>query len=124
VRVDPHTNAISVTRVTQAFDCGPILNPAGLLSQVQGAIVMGMGAALREEIQFENGRITNANFADYAPPRFTDVPKIDVHLIDNRDVPPAGAGETPIIAIGPAIANAVFNATGKRMRQLPVRLDA
>jgi isoquinoline 1-oxidoreductase len=124
VFVDPKTNTVSVTRVTQAFDCGPIHNPAGLLSQVQGAIVMGIGAALREEIQFENGRITNANFADYAPPRFADVPKIDVHLIDNREAPIAGAGETPIIAIAPAIANAVFNATGKRVRQMPVRLDA
>jgi isoquinoline 1-oxidoreductase len=123
VAIDPKTNAVSVIRMTQAYDCGPIHNPAGLLQQVQGAIVMGIGAALREEIQFENGRITNANFADYAPPRFADVPKIDVHLIDNHDVPAAGAGETPIIAIAPAIANAVFNATGKRIRQMPVRFE-
>jgi len=122
VSVDEKTNAISVTRVTQAFDCGPIHNPAGLLSQVQGAIVMGLGAALREEIRFENGAITNSNFADYAPPRFADLPDIDVHLIDNRSAAPAGAGETPIIGIAPAVANAVYNATGKRIRQMPVRI--
>jgi isoquinoline 1-oxidoreductase subunit beta len=123
ISIDAKTNVISVTRVTQTFDCGPILNPPGLLSQVQGAIMMGIGAALREEIQFENGRITNANFADYAPPRFADLPEIDVHLIDNRDATPAGAGETPIIAIAPAIANAVHNATGKRCRQMPLRVN-
>ncbi|MGD0138610.1 MAG: molybdopterin cofactor-binding domain-containing protein [Tepidisphaeraceae bacterium] len=122
VSVDEKTRAISVTRVTQAFDCGPIHNPAGLLSQVQGAIVMGLGAALREEIRFENGAITNSNFGDYAPPRFADLPEIDVHLIDNRNAAPAGAGETPIIAIAPAIANAVYNATGQRIRQMPIRL--
>jgi isoquinoline 1-oxidoreductase len=122
VSVDEKTNAISVTRVTQAFDCGPIHNPAGLLSQVQGAIVMGLGAALREEIRFENGAITNSNFSDYAPPRFADLPDIDVHLIDNRSAAPAGAGETPIIGIAPAVANAVYNATGKRIRRMPVRL--
>jgi len=84
--------------------------------------VMGLGAALREEIRFENGAITNSNFGDYAPPRFADLPEIDVHLIDNRNAAPAGAGETPIIAIAPAIANAVYNATGQRIRQMPIRL--
>jgi isoquinoline 1-oxidoreductase len=123
VWVDEKTKAISVTRVTQAFDCGPIHNPAGLLSQVQGAIVMGLGAALREEIRFENGAITNSNFGDYAPPRFADLPEIEVHLIDNRTVAAAGAGETPIIGIAPAVANAVYNATGQRIRQMPIRLD-
>jgi isoquinoline 1-oxidoreductase len=122
VTVDEKTGAITVNRVTQAFDCGPIHNPAGLLSQVQGAIMMGIGAALREEIKFENGRITNANFADYAPPRFADLPEIEVELIDNRDAPIAGAGETPIIAIAPAIANAVYDATGRRIRRMPISL--
>ncbi|HEX4055922.1 MAG TPA: molybdopterin cofactor-binding domain-containing protein [Tepidisphaeraceae bacterium] len=123
VSIDPKTSAITVTRVTEAFDCGPIHNPAGLLSQVQGAILMGLGADLREEIRFDNGQIANDNFADYAPPRFADVPEIDVHLIDTRDVSPAGAGEIPIIAIAPAIANAVYSATGQRIRQMPIRLS-
>ena len=85
---------------------------------------MGLGAALREEMQFANGKILNANFAGYRVPRFRDVPKIDVHLIDNNDIPSAGGGETPIIAIAPAIANAVFAATGVRIRSMPIRGSA
>ena len=84
--------------------------------------MMGMGPALREEMQFENGRMLNAGFADYRVPRFTDMPKIDVHLVNNTDIPSAGGGETPIIAIAPAIANAVFAATGQRIRSMPIRL--
>ncbi|MFB0554591.1 MAG: molybdopterin cofactor-binding domain-containing protein, partial [Phycisphaerae bacterium] len=105
----------------EAFECGPIQNPANLLSQVQGCIVMGLGAALREEMQFEDGKILNASFAGYLVPRFKDVPKIDVHLINKTDIPSAGGGETPIIAIAPAIANAVFAATGLRIRSMPIR---
>ena len=82
---------------------------------------MGMGAALREEMQFEYGKILNASFASYLVPRFKDVPKIDVHLINKTDIPSAGGGETPIIAIAPAIANAVFAATGIRIRSMPMR---
>ena len=105
IAVDPAKNSISVRRVCQAFECGAILNPANLTSQVQGCIIMGMGPALREEMRFENGAITNANFKHYLVPRFSDVPEIDVHLLDRPDLPSAGAGETPIIAIAPAIAN-------------------
>ena len=101
-----------------------ILNPANLLSQVQGAIIMGLGATLREEVQFENGKITSASFRKYQVPRFDDVPELDVHLVDRPDLPSAGAGETPIIVIAPAIANAVFQATGKSVRALPIRLAA
>ena len=98
------------------------MNPANLLSQVQGAVVMGLGAALREEMQFENGRITNASFRKYQVPRFADLPELDIHLVDRPDLPSAGAGETPIIAIAPAVANAVFRATGRSVNALPVRL--
>ena len=107
--------------VCEAFECGPIHNPANLTSQVQGCIIMGMGPALREAMQFDRGKILNAGFAKYRVPRFTDVPKIDVHLVNNTDVPSAGGGETPIIAIAPAIANAVFAATGLRIRSMPIR---
>jgi CO/xanthine dehydrogenase Mo-binding subunit len=82
-----------------------------------------MGGALSEEIQFADGKILNASFAGYRVPRFKDVPKIDVHLIKNTDIPSAGGGETPIIAIAPAIANAVFAATGVRLRSMPMRPD-
>ena len=82
---------------------------------------MGVGPALREEILFKDGKITNGRFAAYRVPRFRDVPKLDVVLLDRKDLESAGAGETPIIAIAPAIANAVFDATGKRVRSMPIR---
>ena len=124
VHLDRPANRIKVTQVCQVFECGKILNPANLLSQVQGAIIMGLGAALREEVRFENGRITTASFRKYQVPRFDDVPELDVHLLDRPDLASAGAGETPIIVIAPAVANAVFHATGKRIHALPVRLAA
>ena len=83
--------------------------------------MMGVGPALREEILFEDGKLTNAHFATYRVPRFRDVPKLDVILLDRKDLASAGAGETPIIVIAPAIANAVFDATGKRVRSMPIR---
>ena len=100
----------------------PILNPANLLAQVQGAILMGLGPALREEMSFENGVILNPSFRQYHVPRFADLPELDIHLLDRRDLDSAGGGETPIIAIAPAIANAVFQATGLRLRAMPLRL--
>ncbi len=121
VGIDRKKGEIKVNQVCEAFECGPIQNPANLLSQVQGCIIMGLGAALREEMQFEDGKILNASFAGYLVPRFKDVPKIDVHLINKTDIPSAGGGETPIIAIAPAIANAVFAATGVRIRSMPLR---
>ena len=121
VGIDRKKGEIKVHHVCEAFECGPIQNPANLTSQVQGCIVMGLGAALREEMEFENGKILNANFARYLVPRFKDVPKIDVHLINKTDIPSAGGGETPIIAIAPAISNAVFAATGIRLRSMPMQ---
>jgi isoquinoline 1-oxidoreductase len=123
VGIDRKKGEIKVREVCEAFECGPIQNPANLLSQVQGCIVMGLGGALFEEIQFENGKILNANFGAYRVPRFRDVPKIDVHLVNKADIPSAGGGETPIIAIAPAIGNAVFAATGVRIRAMPMRGD-
>jgi isoquinoline 1-oxidoreductase len=121
VEIDRKRGEIKVREVCEAFECGPIQNPANLTSQVQGCIVMGLGAALREEMIFENGKILNASFAGYRVPRFEDVPKIDVQLINKTDIPSAGGGETPIIAIAPAIGNAVFAATGVRLRSMPMR---
>lgn len=121
VGIDRKRGQIKVHEVCEAFECGPIQNPANLLSQVQGCIIMGLGGALREEMEFENGKILNASFARYLVPRFKDVPKIDIHLINKTDMPSAGGGETPIIAIAPAIANAVFAATGVRIRSMPIR---
>ena len=82
---------------------------------------MALGGALTEELQFEDGKILNPRFARYRVPRFRDVPKVDVHLVENHDIPAAGGGETPIIAVAPAIGNAVFAATGIRLRSMPMR---
>ncbi len=82
--------------------------------------MMGLGPVLREEMRFEVGNILNAGFAGYLVPRFKDVPTIDVRLINKTDIPSAGGGETPIIVIAPAVANAVFAATGIRVRSMPM----
>jgi isoquinoline 1-oxidoreductase len=122
VALNPKQHMLKVRRVCEAFECGAIVNPANLLAQVQGAILMGLGAALREEIQFEDGKLLNASFGEYRVPRLDDVPELDIHLVNRPDLPSAGAGETPIIAIAPAIANAVFRATGASVQRLPVRV--
>lgn len=117
-----NAGTILVKRVCEVFECGAILNPSNLYSQVQGAIIMGLGPALHEQMEFENGEILNPSFKKYQVPRFADVPQFDIHLLNRPDLASVGAGETPIIAIAPAIANAVFHATGLRVHQMPIRL--
>jgi isoquinoline 1-oxidoreductase len=121
VAIDRQRGTIKLIHVCEAFECGPILNPENLESQVRGCISMGLGPALREAIEFADGKILNPEFARYRVPRFTDLPTMDIHLVENRDIPPAGAGETPLIAIAPAIGNAVFAATGVRLRSMPLK---
>ncbi|HXR27409.1 MAG TPA: molybdopterin cofactor-binding domain-containing protein, partial [Candidatus Baltobacteraceae bacterium] len=114
---------LKVLRAVTAFECGAIVNPDGLTNQVEGAMIMGLGGALFEAIHFDGGRITNGSLTDYRVARFRDVPPLEVVLVDRRDQPSAGAGETPIIAIAPALANAIFAATGTRLRSLPLVPD-
>jgi isoquinoline 1-oxidoreductase len=121
IEIDRPQKRILVRRVCEAFECGAILNPDNLQNQVQGAIIMGLGPALREEMRFENGEMLNPTFKGCPVPRFADVPQIDIQLVNRTDLPSVGAGETPIIAIAPAIANAVFHATGIRVREMPIR---
>ncbi|MBE3096644.1 MAG: xanthine dehydrogenase family protein molybdopterin-binding subunit [Planctomycetes bacterium] len=122
VEVAIRESRISIRRVCEVFECGAVLNPDNLVAQVSGCILMGMGPALGEEMRFQEGKVLNASFADYPVPRFQDVPELDIRLLDRPDLASAGGGETPIIAIAPAIANAVFHATGERVRQMPIRL--
>jgi isoquinoline 1-oxidoreductase len=107
-------------RVVQSFDCGAVVNPNGLRNQIEGAIVQGIGGALFEAVQFADGKVLNGRFRDYRVPRFRDLPKIEVELIDRKDVSPAGAGETPLMGLAPAVAGAIFSATGIRLRGLPL----
>ena len=120
IAVDQKSGEVRVVRVVTAFECGAIVNPDGLRHQVIGANIMGLGGALFESIEFENGRISNPHFAQYRVPRFRDIPKIEAILLDRKDLPPAGAGETPIVGLAPAIGNAIFDATGTRLRALPL----
>ncbi len=120
IEIDPRTHLPRLLEICEAYECGAILNPLNLRQQVEGAIVMGLGAVLGEGLRFEQGRITNARFSAYKVPRFHDVPpKMEIVLVDKKDAAPIGAGETPIIAVAPAMANAVFAATGYRPRSLP-----
>jgi nicotinate dehydrogenase subunit B len=120
VAVDRVSGGVRVLHVVEAFECGAIVNPDGLRNQVVGAIIQGLGGALFEAMEFENGRIQNPHFATYRVPRFRDVPEIAAILLDRKDIPPAGAGETPIMAIAPAVGNALFDATGVRLNNLPL----
>ena len=121
VQVDPKSSEVKITRVVAAFECGAIINPDGLMNQIEGSIIMGMGGALSEAIEFENGVIKNPRFSDCRVPRFSHIPPIETVLLNRRDLPSAGGGETPIVAIAPSIGNAIFDATGVRHRSLPMR---
>jgi isoquinoline 1-oxidoreductase len=120
IEVDPGSGDVRVTRIVTAFECGAIVNPTHLQNQVEGATVMGLGGALFEAIRFADGRILNPHFATYRVPRFGDVPPIEIVLLDRKDLPSAGAGETPIVGIAPAIGNAIFDATGRRITSMPL----
>ena len=119
VSVEPD-GTIGVTRLITAFDCGAIVDADNLTNQIEGATVMGLGGALFERVGLAQGRLVTRSLSEYRVPRFSDVPAIDVVLLDRADVPSAGAGETPIICVAPALANALFAATGARGRSLPL----
>ena len=109
-----------IIRVVQAFDCGAVVNPMHLKNQIEGAITQAIGGAMFEAIQFSNGQILNPKFSLYRVPRFSDAPPIEVVLVDRKDIPSAGAGETPIVGLAPAVSNAIFKAAGVRLRSLPL----
>jgi isoquinoline 1-oxidoreductase len=119
VKIEPG-KPTRVVRVVQAYECGAVVNPDQLRNQNEGAVIMGLGGALFETIHFDNGKIVNPHFARYRVPRFRDVPKIEIVLVDRKDLPSAGAGETPIMTLAPAISNAIFAAKGERLRSLPL----
>jgi nicotinate dehydrogenase subunit B len=118
--VAPAPPKVKVERVVTAFECGAIVNPEHLKNQIEGSIVMGLGGALFEAIEFSKGRILNSRLSKYRVPRFSDVPAIETVLVDRKDLPSAGAGETPIVGLAPAVGNAIFHATGTRVRSLPM----
>jgi isoquinoline 1-oxidoreductase len=112
-----------VLRLVTAYECGALVNPETVVNQIEGAAVMALGGALFEAVHFAGGEITNGTFSDYRVPRIHDVPPIEVVVLDRPDLASAGAGETPMIAVAPAIANAIFDVSGRRLRSLPLIAD-
>ncbi|MGI9101618.1 MAG: molybdopterin cofactor-binding domain-containing protein [Terriglobales bacterium] len=119
VEID-RSGEVHIRRVVEAFECGAVINPNGLRNQIEGCIVQASGGALFEAVQFANGKILNPRFRDYRLPRFSDLPQIEVVILDRKDLASAGAGETPIVGLAPAVGNAIFAATGTRLRTLPL----
>lgn len=111
---------VKVTRLLTVYECGAVVNPSTVHNQVEGGTLMALGGALFERVALDHGRIAEPALAAYRVPRFTDVPEVEVVLLDRPDLPSAGAGETPLIAVAPAIGNAIFAATGRRLRSLPL----
>ncbi|HKQ73200.1 MAG TPA: molybdopterin cofactor-binding domain-containing protein [Blastocatellia bacterium] len=120
VAVDRASGKVKLVRVVTAFECGAIVNPDGLKNQVEGSVIQGIGGALFEAIDFEDGKILNPRFSRYRVPRFSDMPKLETVLLDRKDLQSAGAGECPIVALAPAVGAAIFDATGVRLRALPM----
>jgi nicotinate dehydrogenase subunit B len=120
VAADRGSGKVRVVRLVTAFECGAVLNPEHLKNQIEGAVVQGLGGALFEAVEFDGGKIQNAAFSAYRVPRFSDTPLLETVLVDRKDLPSIGAGETPIVAVAPAVANAIFQATGLRARSLPM----
>ena len=110
----------TVRRLVETFECGAIQNPDNLRAQVEGSVIQGLNVALREGARFKEGELASGLFSKYPMPRFRDVPPIEVVLLDRKDIPSAGGGETPIITVAPAIANAIYDATGEVRRSLPL----
>ena len=105
-----------------AIDCGICINPAGVKAQIESGIVFGLSAALHGELTFKDGRVQQSNFHDYPILRMNEMPKIEVHIADSNEKS-GGVGEPGTPPIAPAVANALFAATGKRFRELPLRLS-
>lgn len=120
VEVQVISGEVKVRRIVAAFECGKIVNPRHLKSQVAGCILQGLGGALFEAIDFKDGKIRNPSLANYRVPRFNDVPEMEIILLDRTDLTSSGAGEAPIVAIAPAIRQAIFDVTGKKLNQLPL----
>jgi isoquinoline 1-oxidoreductase beta subunit len=121
VEISAERNAIRVHRVVSAVDCGTVVSLSGAEAQVQGGVIEGIGAALYGEVTIEGGRAAQKNFGDYRLPRIDEAPRIEVHFVASR-AEPRGLGEPPLPPVAPAIANALFALTGRRVRKLPLRL--
>ena len=123
VAVDKTTGHVQVERVVCAQDLGQCINPEGTAIQIEGCCTMGLGYPLTEEIHFKGGDILDRNFDAYELPRFSWLPKIEAVVVKNDEVAPSGCGEPAITVMGAVLANAVFDATGARLFELPMTPD-
>jgi nicotinate dehydrogenase subunit B len=119
VKVDKKTGNVQVLRVVCAQEMGYCVNPEGALIQMEGCITMGLGYALKEDVEFTGGDVKTENFGTYEIPKFSWLPKIETVILD-RNEPPQGGGEPAIICMGAVVANAIFDATGARLYQMPM----
>ena len=121
VAVDTETKAVNVKKIWQSIDCGTVVHPDGAMAQAEGATLWGLSLALHEGTTFEAGEVKDQNLDTYRPLRMADVPELDINFMESTEFP-TGLGEPPLIAVPPAIGNAIFAATGNRLRDLPIRL--
>ena len=120
VAVDARSGEVEVKRVLSAQEMGIVVNPQGATIQMEGCVTMGLGYALSEEVHFRGGQILDTNFHRYEIPRFSGVPKIETLLVEANDIPPQGGGEPAIVVMGAVIANAIHDATGARLKRMPM----
>ncbi|MDJ0907255.1 MAG: molybdopterin-dependent oxidoreductase [Woeseiaceae bacterium] len=121
VAVDPETSKVTVKKLWQSIDCGTVVHPSGAMNQAEGATLWGLSLALHEGTAFEDGEVRDQNLDTYRPLRMADVPELDIKFMESTEFP-TGLGEPPLIAVPPAVGNAIFAATGTRVRDLPIRL--
>ena len=112
------TGSVKVNRVVAAVDCGLAVNPNTVKAQIEGSITIALSTALKEEVKFSNGGVKSANFDDYKIIRMSDIPEIEVHIVDSKEKM-GGIGEPGVPPLAPAVGNAIFNATGVRIRRIP-----
>jgi CO/xanthine dehydrogenase Mo-binding subunit len=120
VKVDAGAGGVTVGRIVCAQDMGVVINPDGATMQMEGCLMMGLGYALSEDIRFNGGRILTSNFDTYEVPRFSVMPEIETVLVKNDELSPQGGGEPAIVPVGAVVANAIFDATGARLFQMPM----
>jgi CO/xanthine dehydrogenase Mo-binding subunit len=120
VEVDPETGTVKVHKLTGILDCGTVVHPDGALAQTEGSMLWGLSLALFEGTAFEQGQVKDMNLNTYSPLRMNNIPELDISFVQNTEFP-TGLGEPGLIAVAPAIANAIFNAVGARVRDLPIR---
>ena len=123
VKVDPATGSVKVVRILCAQDMGIVINPDGAKMQMEGCVMMGLGYTLSEEVHFNGGEILIRNFDKYELPRFSGMPDIETVLVKNDELTPQGGGEPALVPVGAVVANAIFDATGARLFQMPMTAE-